>query len=312
MATDAFGQTVIETPLTAEQVITLDEDVTITTAGSITIDDASDSAALYIDVADYSSVVTNNGLIDVSLSSASAPAGIWLNGNLTGGSILNNGNITVDLSNSSYASANGIYISGDVITGNIANAGTIDVYVGASSSSSAWAYGIDVEGSLSGAITNSGHITVAASAEGSSSSGSTYAYGYGIRVVGGFGVDGEVVNSGSIDVSAQAFGSTSASAYAYGIAILSDLDGTITNSGTITVAADNTYGTASAYGIYVSGTLNGTIDNSGTISAAAQGTLDDVTVYGIYVDGVGTNGRINVSGLIEVKAITAHIPQVNL
>ena len=231
MTTGAFGQTVINSLVNGEQVILIDDDVTISADGRIRVFGGDDLAALYIDVggisADYSSVVTNNGEIDLLQYSGTSPAGIWLEGNLAGGSIINNGDITVELlNNSSSASAAGIYVSGDV-DGTITNSSTglIDVLV-ASNDYAATAYGIQIDGNV--------------------------------------GEMGVITNAGIINSEAN---SDYNSATAYGIYLDGALDGVINNSGTVDVRAASGSASATAYGIYVSGNVGstGSIENSGDL-----------------------------------------------
>ena len=310
MTTGAIGQTVIDSVVNTEQVISIDEDITVTADGRIRLHGGSDPAPLYIDVgnasADYSSVVTNDGEIDLLQSSGVSPAGIWLEGNLSGGSIINNGDITVDVMNgNSDASAAGIYVSGDV-NGTITNSSTglIDVLV-ASDSYNATAYGIQIDGNVGemGVITNAGIINAEANSDvGFYNSSSSYAYPYasatGIYIGGD--LDGKVNNSGTIDVRAA---SGTSSATAYGIYVSGTATGNITNSGDILVEAMSSTSTAAAYGIYVGSDMNSMIDNTGTIDVYAESDTSDASAYGIYVSGTVT-GDITNSGDIIVEALT--------
>ncbi len=295
LASGAFGQTVIDTPLVGEQVISIDEDVTVTADGEITVPrSSSDQAALYIDMADYSSVVTNNGLIEIYETSAiQFAAGIWLSGNLTGGSIVNNGEISAEVGNSSSASAYGILVSGN-LEGTILNSG--DIVAWGHVSSTAFAYGVYIGGSVSadGSIVNVG--TIEAIAEGYT----TAAFARGIEVVGD--LYGTIENSGSITASA----SIASAAAAWGIRIGGDVHGSITNSGTITIevsAVNGSSGSAVVYGIRVGGLASdGSIANTGTITATAKTACSSATAYGIKVTDSDLNGAITNSGTITAIA----------
>lgn len=302
MATGAFGQTVFDSLENSEQTIIIDEDITVTADGKVRLQGGNDLAPIYIDVPDYSSVVTNDGSVDVLQNSGTQPGGIWLTGDLSGGSIINNGEITVDVMNSdSSASASGIYVSGEV-NGSITNSSTglIDVLV-ASDSYEVTAYGIYVYGNVGevGVITNAGMINVEAdSTEESVSAYGVYVDGY---------LDGAIDNSGTIDVRAE---SDSSTASAYGIYVSGDVGGTgsIENSGELLVEAlAGTEHSATAYGIYAEGDLYGSIVNTGTglIDVSAHSGTSDASAYGIYVYGSVEDGAtIANDGMIAVEAYT--------
>lgn len=300
MTTGAFGQTVFDSLVNGEQIITIDEDVTVTEGGVLRLHGGNDTAPLYIDVADYSSVLTNDGSVDVLQSFGTSAAGIWLTGNLSGGSIINNGEIALDLlTTDTSAVAHGIYVDGDV-SGTIANThtGVIDVLV-ASEESEATAYGIYVDGNVgeSGTISNVGVIKV----EADSLDDSVSAYG----VYLGGNLDGVIGNSGMIDVRAE---SDSDDATSYGIYVSGDVSdtGSIENSGVLLVeAVTGTDSSVSAYGIYVGGNLSGSIANTGTglIDVVAHGGTSHAYAYGVYVDGtVEAAATIANDGMITVEA----------
>ncbi len=273
------------------------DNLTITSSGHIEV--TASATGLYVNDA-YSGSITidNGGSIGVQRSSAATAYGVYVNGNLSG-SLTNNGAITASAS-SSRASAYGVYVNGD-LSGSINNTGTITAAADASNSS-AYAYGI-YTGNLTdvGAhITNDGTINATATAHASSA----YAYAYGIYT-GSVAEGAYITNGGTITATANA----SDSAYyatAYGVDVEGDLNGSITNSGTITSTAyGNISGTANAQGIYVNGAVYGSITNSDEILAEAESTNYGAYAYGIYTGWLAGNGAYienTVTGTITATA----------
>jgi hypothetical protein len=317
----ASGQTVISTALTTPQTISTDANVTVTSAGSVTLVNASDDAIIEIDVSDYTAdVVLDGPLTFTSVFSADDAEGLWLNGDLSG-TVTNNAAITVDIADDDDVNATGLLVSGTINEGaSVANNGTISVTAtvsntGTDDDMSATAYGVDIN-DLDGQLANNGSIEVTATASGSATDG-LFAYAYGING-DTVGTAGSIINDGSILVSATAEGTaTDESVYAsaYGI-LLDDLDGTISNAGSIDVTAtargtadDEVYSTA--WGIYAGNSIgaDGSITNDGTIkvTASSEGTSSDndevsATAYGIYYDNGDLHGKIVNNGSIEVTA----------
>lgn len=301
MAGGAVGQTVIDTAVTGKQIITIDEDVTITKDGSISLKDALyDTAPLYIDVAEFSSIVTNDGSLDLNQESReNSGAGIWLEGNLAGGAILNNGDITVEILNEvTFNTVNGVYVRGDV-TGTVTNSstGVIEVLAEAGSTSAS-AYGILVDGAVggSGVISNAGVINVEAN---NLDTDSAKAFGVYVAV----GLDGVIENSGMIN--AQTSGG-SGNATTMGIFVGNAISGSITNTmtGRIDVQADSSSEYASASGVNVAGAVQdgAVIENAGTIDVEADAESGAIA-YGIRSGGSLFGTITNtVSGLIDVDA----------
>ena len=286
------AQTVITTPLVTPQTVVVDEDVTVTATGSVTLVGENAEQAIEIDVADYTSDALLIGNLSYLGGSASGTAhGLSLTGNLSG-TIVNQGTITLDVADTASVTLIGIDVDGDV-SGSITNTGTITV-TGNALGSSASVAGIEVGGVLSGTITNGGLIEVAAISD------TDEADAWGIYV-SDVTATAAIVNSGTI--TANAFTFTSSSATAYGIEVDSALvaGATITNSGLIDVEAESITYEAYAYGIYVDGDVGGDISNSGQILASAIGggtTADTMVAIGIYGDGSLT-GSITNSGLIS-------------
>lgn len=361
-AGDARAEVVISGHQGTQEYVTVDEDILVTETGDLHLVGGSDLAAIYVDVADYTSDMTINGEVTLHLDEQSSAAAISfandLSGNLvntgtitalmTGsdtdltisgvavygdlfGTINNSGTIDAQaLSDSSDASAAGIYIAGNVgKNARIDNSGEISVFAQAADEYNAYAYGVQIDGTLRGVVANSGTIDVNAV------SSTDYATAYGIYVGGDVGSDGLIENTGTISAVAQTDSSSDAVSYgiyvsetvngtidnqgtiesratagstyatAYGVYIGSDLDGTVVNSGKIIVKASTSDSeSATGYGVYVSGNVSGAIDNQGLIDVEASAGTDYAYAYGIHVGTLDVGGAISNSGTIKVKAST--------
>ena len=311
----------------------INEDVTITSTGSISAWAATMATAAYISEAPYSSNFTNNGSITATaIATTSATAyGIGINGTVSG-SIINSGTISATATSlapsGGSAYAYGIYTNGIGVGGAIINTGTIQATANAGGTTSygyASAYGIYVGGTVDGVINNSGIISAVANAT-PSDNDSVYGSAYGIYISGNLSATGSISNSGTISALANAHGTSWAnaygihvgtvdgsisnsgsitataisttSAYAYGIES-GNVTGIITNTGTISAVANAQVDYASANGLEISGTVSGSIINSGTISATATGgTNSYATAYGIYLSTLDALGTINNTGSI--------------
>jgi hypothetical protein len=319
----------ISTVLTTPQTFATDVDHSIIATGAINITDSS-TAALTIDT-DYSSTFTNDGTISLT-GSASDVTGLYLDGDLlAGGEIINNGTISIDVEYDTPDDVYGVFIDGD-IAGTLRNTGTIDAYaLGTDETASVWgiyvsdevsaagqilnsgtitvkaeqtdgsnaeATGIEVENDLHGLISNTGTISVTATATSYSATAN------GILVDANMSATGSILNSGTITVTARNIEDTS-DAQGYGIQVDGTLAGLIDNTGTITVRGISDAYEAEAYGIFVDNDIEATgrILNSGTISATASGEIDGDTgtAYGILIGGA-VAGLINNTGTIDVLA----------
>jgi len=193
------------------------------------------------------------------------------------------------------------YVPGETAHVSLTNSGTISVAAAAhangltsTATASAYAYAGGVRQYANGSsdnevnLTNSGSITVAALAHalgGSDTSASASATAYGVYGSSGNAETLNVTyaNSGRITVSAEASAAagTSANAYAYAVGIelnAGDIEGTLTNSGSINVsatvkaAADSASAYASAVGILMDSAVNNaTVTNTGTIIVTNNG-----------------------------------------
>jgi hypothetical protein len=319
----------ISTVLTTPQTFATDVDHSIIATGAINITGSS-TAALTIDT-DYSSTFTNDGTISLT-GSASDVTGLYLDGDLlAGGEINNSGTISIDVENDTPEDVYGVYIDGE-IAGTLRNTGTIDAYaLGTDETAAVWgnyvhdevsatgqilnsgtitvkaeqtdgynaeATGIEVEDDLHGLISNTGTISVTATATSNSATAN------GILVDDNVSATGSILNSGTITVTARNIEDTS-EAQGYGIQVDGTLAGLIDNTGTITVRGISDAYEAEAYGIFVDDDIEATgrILNSGTISATASGEIDGDTgtAYGIFVDG-DLSGSVLNSGSITVVA----------
>jgi outer membrane autotransporter protein len=235
-------------------------------------------------------VLTNNGLIDITAvdsdSGGLSATGIHIGGDMDG-TLTNDGQIRIS---ATAQGSSGVYGGGIWFWGNSSCAFTCSgVYGG----------GIWVSGNASGAITNSGEITVttvsAADAEG---------FAYGISVDGE--LTGSITNTSTGQITAQAMNNTNESHAFYATAIgiyaaTVGSTGRITNDGTITAKATNTYSQAVAVGIYV-GNLNGGIVNNGEIIVEASAYSNVYGATGINVSGfVGVDSYIHNTGTISVE-----------
>jgi uncharacterized protein with beta-barrel porin domain len=224
------------------------------------------------------------------------------------GSLTNTSTGTIDISatntvSDSDVTAGGIGIDGSV-SGSLTNDGTITVSA-ENTGDDIYATGIYVGGEVSGTITNNGTLNVTAKNEDSD------VYATGIHVGDGVTATGAIVNSGTIGLTLDIDGDD---AEAYGIYVGGDVDGSITNSGSISI--DNTLQGYSGYsntfyGIRVDGSLTGTLTNSGTINLAAIAT-DDIYLEGISIGGdISETGTLNNSGTIDINGLKSDDTQSN-
>ncbi|MDP1636103.1 MAG: autotransporter domain-containing protein [Gallionellaceae bacterium] len=107
-------------------------------------------------------------------------------------------------------------------------------------------------------------------------------------------LDGSLTNSGTIE--------STGSASAIGVYVNGDLTGGLANlaGGQITATAANNISSAYAYGIYAGDLTNSSIANIGTIDAQATG-VSWASAYGIYVGDL-TSASITNSGTITARA----------
>ncbi|WP_170545403.1 beta strand repeat-containing protein [Ruegeria arenilitoris] len=233
---------------TTPLISSVDEDHTISNTGSISINRLPGPALVQVNVADYSSTVTNAGQLTAPEANVRTRAAVDINGDLSG-AVLNSGSITM----------------------------------GASSGDSAVIFGVDVSGNTTGSVQNTGVISIANSALTSGTS-------VGILVNQ---LDGTLFNSGTIDLR----GNNSSRAIAIGLTA-DVVNGAASNSGSIGIDVSSSGGSAFGFGMSFV-TINGTVDNSGPISASASGT-NIGRAAGVEIDRL--SGEFNSTGAINVLA----------
>ena len=268
--------------------------------------------------------LVNNGVIENEITVKSDTGdksiygyGIYVDSDLNG-SLTNNGIITSITSKYAF----GIYTS-SALTGTLTNNGII------TSDGDFWGTGIHIDSALTGTLTNNGIITVVASGKGSYKS-------YGIYLKYNSDSTGTLTNNGIIVTTSSGDNSygivlklnsnenptnngliptnnglITVSTFeqpASGICILSELNGTLTNNGTITGTSTGTEVSSLGYGIYIHSDLTANITNTGVIYGSTSaininsGTLEDLYNYGLLVTGgtdviSGTVTKLNNYGL---------------
>ena len=312
------------------------------------------------DVGAGEGIIANSGSIHVETfagyQGSAGASGIRIEGDANNGSIDNTGSIRV-IADGGSADATGIYIDDDLAV-DLINAGEIEVRAYANDNTyygygDAYARGMsahDIEfgvrmenaGTLTvyasghnanaigldayyvyGTMTNSGTIEVSAvTQDGSAIAKGLNAYrvysdltmsntedltveatatDLGYASARGLGtdddVDGTLSNSGTVTVTATA---DEGSANAKGIAVDDDLDGTVSNSGTLDVTASSDSGGAYADGIEVDEDLDGTLSNTGTVKVTTSSVSGDAGAKGVDIDRLG--GSFENAGLIMVSA----------
>jgi outer membrane autotransporter protein len=238
----------------------------ITNDGTITakaINTYNDASAIGIYVGgDLNGGIVNNGDIIVEASASKsdvyAATGVYVSGNIgVDGYIHNTGTISVNVDDvASYNVGTGIFVGGDV-DGEIINSSDITVTSMVHGYSSSNLYGIDIDGTLSGTLTNTstGTISVSRSVE----TKETYVQGIDID-----DLTGTLNNHGSIIVDAK--GLSYIQATAVSISKVSEA-GVINNTGDIIATASGSNSVGGATAVYVN-VFYGTLNNSGTISAS--------------------------------------------
>jgi hypothetical protein len=272
----------INTAQTAPFVTTVDEDHTVTSTGSISVDPLNGPGVIEINVADYTSTLTNDGIVASNNVDSTQHTAIDINGNLSG-TISNTGTVNIsENSGSSALTLGGIDVSG-VTSGTIENSGSINVVSYGSSTGNA--HGIVTNG-LAGQINNSGTLSVSASGSAANATGIS---------TGDIAASGSLINTGTVSATANG---TSLSAQAYGVRV-GLLDGTINNSGNITATANAAARNAIATGFDIADLSDtGVITNTGVISAIANGTRN-ASALGFRLD--RTDGDIVNSGSIIAR-----------
>ncbi|MBO9403337.1 hypothetical protein [Shimia sp. R9_3] len=275
---------VVSTARTTPLVSSVDEDHTITSTGSIDVSPLSGSGLVVVNVADYTSNLTNDGLLSSAEGINRTRAAVDLNGDLSG-SVVNSGTITMGAAAGDSANLNGIDIQGDV-QGALENSGTITIENSALTFGTA--AGIKTN-ATSGTLINSGTIDVDVDV-------SSKAIADGIRSVT---VDGTLINTGVISVAIET-SSGSTLSNVDGIQI-DTVTGDVVNSGTIEISAISGAGNATGDGIEIS-YLPGRLTNAGAIRMQIVGengaTADVVEIFDV-------SGDFENSGALSVDTTSA-------
>ncbi len=267
---------VVNGPRTTPLISSVDEDHTITSTGSISINRLPGPALVQVNVADYSSTVTNAGQLTAPEANVRTRAAIDINGDLSG-TVLNSGTISMGAALGDTAVIFGVDVSG-VTTGSVQNTGVIDI------ANSALTIGTSVgilTNQVDGTLANSGTITL----RGSNSSRAE-AIGLVVDVV-----NGAASNSGSIGIDVS---STGGQAIADGIS-LTTINGVVDNSGPINVSATGaTIAGADGFGI---GDLVGNLNNVGAINVSATAGNN---ANGDAIEITNLSGRLTNAGPLTV------------
>jgi len=314
-----YAETVISTGLTTPQQITTDENVTVTSTGSVTLTDEPDTSIIEIDVDDYTSdFLIDGNLKYTSVGVAQTISGVSFKDDVSGtltdvsGTLTNNADITLDNYNS-HAFATGLLVGNVNLGGVIANNGSILVTATAGGDDiDARGWGMSL-GDVSGAVSNDGSIAVTAKAMGSGKSGLNVAT-YGIDV-DDIAANASVSNDGEITVTATADGTASDGAInvtANGM-VSGAVSGALSNSGSIAVNAtakgsglNGVY--ATAWGIDIDADLNplASLSNDGSIvvTATADGTATSGAIYAsaFGMEVLDVYGAVSNVGSIAVTA----------
>lgn len=276
---------------------------TITARGITRTDSTASAYGIYVGATSEGTIL-NSGTIDVLASAQSDYyAFAWgiLVDSAFGGSVSNTGTITATANAvTSSATAFGIDIDGTLLDGgSVTNTGTISAMALTLTDSSAEAYGVRIDSNMEGtsSFVNEGTII----SEAKSSSDNYSADAWGVQIDGQVGADAQVVNAGIVTSLASA---PLYSATAYGIEIDGDLAGSFLNTGTIEATGIGGVDEGQADGIEINGVISGTFENTGTILSFADGNTS-ATAYGVYVDdGISATGRFENSGSISANATT--------
>ncbi|MDC0738280.1 hypothetical protein N6L24_08305 [Cognatishimia sp. SS12] len=273
----------IDTVETTPRYSAVDEDHTVTSSGAVAVTTLGDDAIVEIDVAAFTSTLTNAGSITADNVGGTTHAGALLTGDLSG-ALSNEG--TIDINSSGNSSATLVGIDLQAVSGRVSNSGTIAV--NATARSYAAATGIRMT-TATGDMLNSGSLSVTANSDFSSAS----AAGFMVNTL-----SGTVSNTGVIDVAATGQNWI----WAAGGLVLGVSSGAqVDNSGTMTVSASAASSSAQVLGLGAFA-LQGTLSNAGTLEVEATG--NSALASGIWALGVDTDGIASNSGTVLVSAVS--------
>ncbi len=271
-----------------------DEDNTITSTGGVNL--TIDGRAVSV-VPDYSSIFTNDGTINAPMGQT----GLFVQGEvLPTGRIVNNGTITVEDETAGFTLSRGIFFN-ESVGGAVINSGDITANAVTVTGGPAFARGVQFNSATdaTAAIQNSGVISATARAN---SSGSASALGFAFN-----DVSTDIVNSGTISATAE----DGVAVVAIGIQLFlgSTLNGDILNSGAINVSGRTPFSpiappppdpAPNIAAVFLGGTATGNLTNSGSITARVQAD-HSVSASGFFLAD-DLNGNYSNSGSIEVEA----------
>lgn len=290
--------------------ITNNGTITTTTSGGLVggSGDAYFNNGIYIDGSvDSDSQIINTGLLSAN-TIWSDESGVNMGGIHVGtdlaGTIVNSGDIqlSADIGGTGSMYMNGLWVEGNV-TGSITNTSTGVITVTGTdvgtSGRDPFVYGISADSTLSGTVTNAGTISLTATAD----SGSATANGI---YIGDMTSGALVTNSGTITATATADTNVSAA----GIFVNSVMDGTITNSGSISGVANlagdgyslNLNSGTGTVSNQAGGVLTGNLNAGGTIAVSNAGRIELPTGAGAHVGG---NYTQTAGGVLEVGAVSS-------
>lgn len=272
----------------------------VSNTGTISLEDyfgstVDDVYGIYVSGSLTDSTVSNSGniLISGTATSDSAYAVGMEAGSLLGAStVTNTGLISIDLNSETESTAYGMYVDSISTDSVFSNTGTITL-VGTDRTSSVTQYGMYASGTTDGSFVNSGAISMDAEAF-----ADAYVYQYGMYQSGTVGTTGTVENSGTISMT----GTTKVSSMTqYGIRVTGNADGTVLNSGLISINAD-AGSSVSQYGIRTGNSAGGTVANTGTINMTAVTAEDSASQYGIYTNSLSAGATVSNSGTIDIAS----------
>lgn len=200
-----------------------------------------------------------------------------------------------------------VLISANPYSGTFTNSGSIS---GSFAVNTGYAerYGLQIQGTISGRVSNAGSLSVVLNMDGGGSNAEGHAYSF----VANFVEPGaSISNTGTISARTDVRNAQNGFAEAYGVILGGGIAGTVGNSGSISAtasAAGTDYAQVFAYGARVGGIGAGaSLTNSGSLVASASG-MSGATSNGAYVnaEGLTTNntldGSISNSGTIRATA----------
>lgn len=291
--------TTISDAQTSRQNLTQNEDLDITSTGSVTVSNATDSVA--IDGGEgYNGTITNDGTVSSSSSSTSSTTayGVYFNngGSLTNditGSLTNNGTISASNtgSNNQILSSYAIYAQyQDLNGGSLINNGSLEAST--NNDANSFAYGIYASDLEDADLINSGDINV------SSISSAGQAYARGIYLSGSIDAQSSFI-PGNITLSTEGYTHADAEVINIGDSYI-DLD----LEGTIIATAESSNGNANV-DIFYQEYLMTTQTQNGSVTASANGSTGAEINGFEFGSGTESTGSFINNGNITLNTSTS-------